>query len=259
VDFSKYPIEKFFYFLAGVIPGCVALWVFQVAHPGTFEWLFANAFLGYRTKLAIVGLSSFVTGNSLNSFLNGLLGMMGGIYGRIIGMRPYRPSKSYETAPWRDSRWRSALKAKLGSESPNDTFLMTQELYDLRRLQLDYLPKTQADLGLAQLNLEKLQTEIDDSRWAQWYEHYHRMLYYPTSPDPAWHVARGLAFNLETTALYLLISAVFVPALRKWWCIIPSCIWVLLLIAQEYAGLKRAMDKWETLSDQIKYLSTGGA
>jgi hypothetical protein len=113
---------------------------------------------------------------------------------------------------------------------------MSQALYDLRLQQLDSMPEGQRPVALAALNLERIQNEMDDSKWAQWYGHYHRILYQPNDPDPASHVGRGLAFNLETTALYVLISAAVVPNLRRWWCILPSCLWVLLLVAQGICG-----------------------
>jgi hypothetical protein len=112
--------------------------------------------------------------------------------------------------------------------------------------------------ALAALNREKFESDMNDFEWEQWYDHYYRIVVEPTSPDLSWHVRTGLNFNMETSALYVLISAVFVPSLRHWWCILPSCLWVLLLFAESYSIAKRISNKWSTLSDQIKYLSAGG-
>jgi hypothetical protein len=60
MDLSKYPLEKLLYFVAGVIPGFVALLMFQVAHPGSFNWFFSLGFLGYRTKVVLAVLAMFV-------------------------------------------------------------------------------------------------------------------------------------------------------------------------------------------------------
>src|ERR1019366_7110704 len=111
MDFSKYPLEKLFYFLAGVIPGFVALFIFQLAVPGSFGWFFNLGFLGYRTKLSLILLAAFVVGNTLTTFLSGFLRFIGGAYfGGIVALRPYRPPRSYVVAPWRDPKWRTVLK-----------------------------------------------------------------------------------------------------------------------------------------------------
>src|SRR5258707_589380 len=65
MNLSKYPLEKVFFFLAGIIPGFVALLIFQLAAPGTFGWFFTLGFLGYKTKLGLILLSAFIIGNSL--------------------------------------------------------------------------------------------------------------------------------------------------------------------------------------------------
>lgn len=258
MDFSKYPLEKFFYFLAGVIPGFVALLILQLATPGRFGWFFGLGFLGYRTKLSLIVLAAFVVGNSLTTFLSAFLGAIGGAWGSVLGMRPYRPSASYDAAPWRDPRWRSVLRNRIGTQAPNNTPFIWQALYDLRCRQVNLIPAEEQPAALAALNQEKIQSDMNDSEWELWYDHYHRIVLQPNNPDPVLYVRRGLNFNLETTALYVLISAAVVPSLREWWCILPTCLWVALLVAEEYSSVKRFMDKWSTLSDQIRYLSAGG-
>jgi hypothetical protein len=104
-----------------------------------------------------------------------------------------------------------------------------------------------------------MNTDMDDWKWADWYDHYHQVVLQLRNPDPAVHVQRGLHFNLEATALYVLISAAIVPSLRHWWCILPSCVWVLLLVAQEYSAVARFANKWSTLFAQIEYLDGAGA
>ncbi len=95
MDLSKYPLEKLLYFVAGVIPGFVALLIFHVAAPGSFGWFFSLGFLGYRTKVALVVLTAFVVGNSMTRFLSGFLGAIGGAIGGAVG---YKPPQSLEIA-----------------------------------------------------------------------------------------------------------------------------------------------------------------
>jgi hypothetical protein len=76
--------------------------------------------------------------------------------------------------------------------------------------------------------------------------------------DFNWQVRNALNFNMEVTALYVLVAAVVVPALRHWWVMLPSSIWILLLLAEAYAVVRQAGNKWSTLTRQIKYLSDNG-
>jgi hypothetical protein len=85
---SKLPIEKVFFFIAGIIPGFVAMLVFNLAAPGSFTWFFTMGFLGYKTKLGVTLLTAFVVGNSLTTFLNALLGGVGGYLGAKMAKEP---------------------------------------------------------------------------------------------------------------------------------------------------------------------------
>src|SRR5882757_1233860 len=127
MDLSKYPLEKFFFFAAGIIPGFVALLIFQFAAPGSFGWFFCLGFLGYKSKLSIILLTAFIIGNSLTSFLSGILGGIGGAIGMRLAREPYQPPHNQKIAPWRDARWRIVLRSRLGDQVPNDTILLTEE------------------------------------------------------------------------------------------------------------------------------------
>ena len=256
MDWSKYPIEKVFFFVAGMIPGFLALLIYHLAAPNSFHWFFTLGFLGYKMKLAAILVTAFVVGNSMTTFLSSLLGMTGGIVGTIIGQKPFKPSHTEKVAPWRDVRWRARAHNRLGAQAPNDSLLVSEELATLRRQVIDTtVPANQCPQAHAALNLEKINTEIDDARWAQWYDHYHQIVFNREIPDVRLHIKRGLDFNLETAGLYILVSAIFVPTLRRWWCILPSALWGLLLFAFEYAQTQKWLNKWSTLEDQIKYLS----
>jgi hypothetical protein len=258
MDLSKYPLEKLLYFVAGVIPGFVALLTFQLAAPGSFGWFFTLGFLGYRTKLSLIVLACFVVGYSMTTILKGLLGAIGGIPGTVIALRSYKPSYSYHVAPWRDSIWRRLVKNRLGATAPDDTQLISQQILDLRRKMLEHLPEEQRAAVLIDLNREKLKAEVDDGEWSRWYDHYHQIVLQPELRDFVSHVQTGLNLNLETAALFVLVSATVVPGLRHWWCILPACMWVLMLVAEVFSAWRRFTDRWLTLSDQIKYLAGEG-
>jgi len=255
MDLSKYPLEKLVQFAAGVLPGIVALLIFEQATPGSFGWFFSLGFLGYKTKLSLIVLAAFVIGNTMGVFLNERVGWT---IGYLIGNRLYTPSHSYDIAPWRDPTWRGLLKNRLGAQAPNDSRLMSQEIFDVRQKTLDHLPEVQRLSALADLATERMNAVIDDANWERLYDHYHQIVLQPDDRDFVWHVRNGLNFNLQVVSLYVLISALVVPGVRRWWCILPACMWVLDLIAELFWGVRRFLDKWSTLSEQIRYLSGGG-
>ena len=259
MDITKYPIEKLFYFVAAVIPGFVALLIFQLAAPGSYDWFFAMGFLGYKTKLALIAVLAFVIGNTLTAFLTALLGGIGGAIGGLLARVPYKASSSYSVAPWRDPRWRGVLAKRLGAQAPKDTTLIGDELYKLRQAGVNLLPSNQQPAALYQLNNEKISVEMDDGNWAQWYYHYHTLVIQSEKKEFLSLIRHGINFNFETAALYTLVSAIFVPALRHWWCMWPASFWIVLLFAQEYAGLRQWKDQWSTLPAQISYLSESPA
>ncbi len=259
MDLSKYPLEKLSYFIAGIIPGIVALLIYELAVPGSFTWFLALCFLGYKTKLGIVVLTAFIIGNSMTQFLSSILGAIGGAIGGVKGNRearePYKPPHSYDVAPWRDLRWRTALKTHLGEQAPTDSRLISPQLLTLMRTSIDNLPEAERPAARAKLERDRIQAEIDEGNWAQWYDHFHRVILSGQQKrDIETHVHRALAFNLQAAALYVLVSASFVPGLRRWWCMLPACMWVFVLFAQEYSGITNYINPWSTLSEQTKYL-----
>lgn len=132
---------------------------------------------------------------------------------------------------------------------------MSALVVELRSKIAASLPQDQQAAAIMALHGERLAAESNDLNWSVWYDHYHRIILEP-SKDVVWHVHTGLTFSLETAAVVVLLSAALVPSVRHWWWILPSLIWLLLLIVEAVVTVQKAADKWSTLSDQVKYLST---
>jgi hypothetical protein len=145
----------------------------------------------------------------------------------------------------------------LGKDAPNDTLLMTQDAFDKRQKMLEkYHDAAQLKMAVSKLSLEKLDSEIEDSKWSQWYDHFHRIVLTQSDyRDPVFHVRTGLHFNMQATGLTLLIGVMVVPGLRRWWVVLPACGWVLLGVAEIISTLQKLDNKWLTLFEQINYLS----
>jgi hypothetical protein len=160
-----------------------------------------------------------------------------------------------DVAPWRDHRWRVALSAVLGSPAPDDKPFMTEALYKIRLTAYEGQPDAIRGPAVFALDREKFESSVNDSEWANWYDHYHFVVLRPSDRDVVEHVLTGLSFNLQTASVYVLISAAFVPQLRHWWCLLPASWWTLDLLNQQFWALRNAEDRWFTLRRQITYLS----
>ena len=241
--------------MAGIIPGLVALLIFEIVSPRSFVGFFNLGFLGYRTKLAIVLLIAFLIGNTMTTLLNMSTGEIGGAVGGALRRRSYTPPASEPIAPWRDPRWRTVLKKHLGGEAPADTNPIPQKIFEQTLALVEMMPETQRPAERYRINREKLNAEVADLKWSEWYDHYSQIVLKPDTRDLESHVRLGLNVNLEAAAIYILISSTYVPAVRHWWCILPACVWIVVGAGETYTVLNRFANKWSTLSDQIKYLS----
>lgn len=255
MDLTKYPIEKLSFLLAGVIPGGAALLIFNSAVPGSFVWFVSIGFLGYRTQIAVLVFTAFIAGNTLSTFVSSIVGAIGGAIGAVQQSRPYKPAYTYMAAPWRDVRWRALAKSRLGNQAPEDLPFMSLEVLSQRLKIIADVPGENPAAALLQVQLDKSKSDLIDEYWRDWYEHFHQIVLLYRERTFEWHVQNGFNFNLETASLYVLLSASVVPSIRHWWLIAPSCVWTLLLLSETFYNYRRFTDRWQTLTEQIRYLS----
>lgn len=255
MELPTIPLERVFFFIAGVVPGFVALLIYNLSAPHSFRWFFASSLIGYNTKVVIVLVVTLVIGNSLTSFFSIVANMVGGAVGGYLGKRPYKASSGEDVVPWRDAKWRSVARKQLGENAPNDTYPMSQAIYDQRVELTRLLPEEQQQQALLELALEKGNATIDDIRWEGWYDHYHILVLNPEHVSVELYIKNGFSANMQATAFCVLISATVVTELRRWWCIVPSLLWILIGAAQIVVDCIRLTNRWSTLSDQVTYLS----
>lgn len=255
MDLTKFPLEKLFYFVAGVIPGAAALLIFELSSPGRYAWFLGQRALGYRTKLILIIIVALIIGNSMTVSLNRILGGIAGAVCGVKGVKLLKSSSSEMAAPWRDALWRDLVKKDLGDRAPEEKPFISQWLYEQRLRFVESLPSALRPQAIIELSAEKLSSDVSDSTWEQWYDYYHQVILLPDERPFEWHVQNGFNFNLQVTSLYVLISAFIIPAVRHWWCIVPACLWVLFLLAEIYSGWTRFTNRWSTLNEQIRFLS----
>lgn len=250
MDFAKYPLEKLSYFVASVVPGSVALAVAQVANPTLLTVFFDIGLLGYRTKIAIALAIAFLIGHTMTTLLGACLGGLGGAIGALNSTFPH----FLDNAPWRDPSWRKALKGRLGAQAPNDTRLITKDIFLFRSTRIKLLPADEQAIPLYELQVEQARTQEDDAAWASWYSHYHHVVLKPDEKDLATQIRRGLTINMQSASVYVLAASTVLVSLRKWWVIVPAMVWTILLAAEVYTALTQHKNHWYTLDSQIRYL-----
>jgi hypothetical protein len=255
MELSKFPLEKLFYFVAGIIPGSAALVIFELSKPGRYDWFLKDPFLGYRTKTILILVVALIIGNSLTVFISRILGAIGGAIGGAKGAKLSKPLRTEVAAPWRSATWRELVKKELGDRAPQEVPFISAWLFEQRTKMINSLPQAQQTQAAADLTSEKLKSDSNDFEWEQVYDHYHKSVLFPQERPFEWHVQNGFNFNLQATSLYVLISAVVVPSIRHWWCILPASLWVVFLLAEMFYMWSRFTNRWSTLSDQITLLS----
>jgi hypothetical protein len=253
MDLSKYPIQKLLFVAAGTIPGFVALLIYRAAAPHCFDWFLSLGSLGYRTKVGVVLLTSLPIGATVTRFVAGLIGGIEGAIGAVLS----KPSHVVKVAPWRETIWRAAL-SKVLREPPKSTMLWPDWFYAQSLQAIALLPEDQRAMAGTQLELDRLANQSEDAEWNRWYRYYHNRILFPAERDFLFEVQRGIHFNLQAAAVYVLGSAWFVPAVRAWWCMLPACFWFIVLIGEEWIGSQNAVNLWSTLDRQITFLSELG-
>ena len=259
-DAFKYPVEKLVYFVAGVIPGGVALIIFERADKGAFQWFFGLGSLGYMTKLWLILLTAFLIGHTITTLLSALVNDLGFVLAEQIGSWMAESAKSsfeFEVGPWRSTEWRNAVRQRRGAAAPSDIPLMTIQMMEAKSQIANLLPPDQKSAEQMRILQERTDSILNDMEWHGIYSHYHQQLMEPDDKDVVLHIRGGLEFNFVAAALYVLASALVVRDVRHWWCIAPSLAWVLATLLSIVAKVRRSWNKWSTLQDQITYLSQG--
>jgi hypothetical protein len=287
MDFGKIPVDKVAYFVAGLVPGATALYIYYLANPAAFhDFLMPNAF-GYRTKLCIAAAVCFVVGNTITLFAWALayafLTLIGpyvrrrameaaAAAARANSLAPRAASSAPQamrldsqaapaatqataTAPWRDVTWRKMALKYLGDNAPDDTFPIAEEEFKRRMAALDLLPESERESKQKELSDLQVKLLADDGAWGQWYAQIDDQLRVELGRDFTGTFATGIRANLQATAAYLGGSLFFVPALRNWMCITFVAGWVVIMAVQTFVTLAQSVNPWMTWLAQREFLA----
>lgn len=254
MDWLRIIFDRFFGFLATIIPGCAILLLFVLHKDSAFHGFWAADALGYQTKIAILLLVTFSAGFTVQYSIGALAaGVAGAIRGAL--QTDKKGIDQEQVQPWRNSIWRSLLKTYLGPAAPPDTKFISQELLDkkLELISLQAGDENERINKALEAVREKSESDWIDYQWAMWWDQFHvpallgRM-------SPVGLIAYYLLGNFETTGLILLIAMPWTPQLRRWWVIAFSVCWLISLIVRTAALVFTGRDAWSSFSNQIEYL-----
>ncbi len=260
----KIPVERIVYFVAALIPGGVALLIYQSASGTGLQWLFDVGFLGYKTKLGLLIFIAFVIGHTITNFVREVLDDLLPILAELVGRMPW-PSKAsfqYENGPWRSVEWRNAIKGRLGSSAPDDLKFITQQMMAQELNLATSLPPEQQGLELLRISREQTASILNDMEWSALYSHYHvlavQLRGQANYDEVTTFIRDGFTYNFVAAALYVLASALVAPSVRHWWFLLPAAAWIFAFLLFLVARIRRHVaDQWSTLPDQISYLVSG--
>jgi hypothetical protein len=256
MDFGKIPVDKVAFFIAGIIPGGAATYIYWLANPQVFQGYLATDAFGYRTKLGIAVAISFVVGNTITLFIFALGGAIrGGIAGAMSALPSRKPPEMPQSVPWREPRWRKLAKKYLEESAPPDTLPLSAKEFKSRSDELSLLPQAERDAKQSELDSLCATLAMDDSEWNRWYAQFADQLTAEKSSEFTTIFAWGLRANLQTTGIYLFVSMFFVPSLRYWYVSIFSVGWILLLFAETYKNYVDYSNPWTTWFEQMEFLA----
>jgi len=260
MEFDKIPFVKSFPFLASILPGSALFYLFEIGHPGTLGWFLSISFLGYKSRLFLLSLVFFLLGYSFNKFLAAFFGSFGWVLGRTTKLPLWdRHPYDFETAPWRDQRWRTAYAKRFAIDAPLDSALTPEGLDEqmilaISRLQPGEQPSPEQQAYPMKVLLEAVNRIGNDQEWKSRYLQLHVAEITKREMGFVAEIGAGLDSNLVITSLILIVSSWFVPQVRLWWIVLPAYLWFaesLLVTAQKTI---RFFDASSTLQAQYQSL-----
>ncbi len=252
MDLAKVLLDKFFGFIAAIIPGCFVVLVVVLHHRELWQQLWDTNYLGYQTKVAILVFAAFVAGITVTSFVGAVLGVVifdianrrnqkmmaqAAAFSAAAQQQPQLQQQQWAQAAqlgiapdWRNANWRSLLTAYLGNAAPAN--LVTMQWF--------------------QGPLFNQQMAFNDQLWMDWWNRLH-LLTLPKG-DPKVAMALTLESSFGGAALVVLLSAPWTPILRQWWILLPCLFWILMTIAQTVWQYRQSNDPWQSYLKQMNYL-----
>ena len=268
IDFAKVPFEKAVHLLTKVLPGFAVLYVYNSHTPGAIASILSLAYLGYATKIWILIAISFALGYTLSTFINTAVTVIAGAIGALWaavakGRHPY----TYQVAPWRDPKWRTAYIGRFGSEAPpNLTLVLPANAIEVLRFS-QTAPSVMGDQQqLAEqitLNVNPglttaMDAIINDTEWRMCYERIKIKALFDRPLEPIDEIFGRLNSDFALASAVLVVGASFSAQLRVWWLMAPAAGWIAISVLRLCSKVYQITEPWSTLGAQIEMLKSEG-
>lgn len=254
MDLLKIALERFFIFLAALIPGSAVLLIFLLNGQSSLITLWNTALLGYETKMAIVLLATFSAGFVIQHAVTRIGAAVGGFIRGFSQWDEKREEQKDKPQPWRDPIWRALLKGYLGASAPEDIHYITEEAHNQRlKIISDFYPENDREFEAVKAFSEKLKAEMADNEWSTWWD----QLQSPAvlrSHDLIAIMTLSLTGSFHSASLILLVGTIWTPSLRHWWLVLFCLYWLMDLVLQLPYVISLGRDPWRSFNIQVEYL-----
>jgi hypothetical protein len=251
MDLIKVTIDKFFGFLAAVIPGITVLIVFSINHPSFATTIRDINYLGYGTKLSLILAAAVIAGWTVTTFYLMIISAWETIVGGAF-KKWTEAGWKIKDPPWRNKNWRSLVITYLGTAAPEDLDFISDEDY---KAQFDKIQRESADSmndAIAALSLAKAKSDHTEEYWRTWWDTLHKDVF--RKLDPVMQISSTIELNLQAASLVLLFAMPGTPVLQKWWLIGFCLFWLWLRASRIFARLFLYRNPWSTFPKQMDYL-----
>jgi hypothetical protein len=255
MDWLRISIERFFAFLATVIPGGSVLLLFVLHKQPALETLWKTESLNYETKIAVTVLCTFTAGFAIQDALTRLSGGVGGFIRGYFNLCAKQEINDNDVQPWRNPVWRALLKSYLGRSAPEDVEYIYSEAFEKNLELISLGPDENKAARALEAMRNKAGADAVDYEWATWW----RRLHLPALlrlHSPYAVMVSNLSGNFQSASLILLLGMIWTPELRHWWIVVFSLYWIVSMGLQLFYLGRSGLDWWSSFEDQLQYLES---
>ncbi len=168
LDFSRITYSSVLEIVAPIIPGLTLAVGTLILNPQLAASLLSNPYLGYRSRIVVAILVSYIAGLLLNLLVSYNSYAAGYLFGYTFRNKLF---KEFPT-PWRNLHWRRMARTFLGDDlAPSTDDLYFKEMHDAEAKQAEQIQDPQQRAARQKFVQDFfLPKSIADNEWYWWYE-----------------------------------------------------------------------------------------
>ncbi len=160
-----------------------------------------------------------------------------------------------EVAYWCDPNWRNLVTAYLGKAAPENLQAYHDPAEFERALEMvDHLPATEQSRELNRIarRSDPFHLQNNDALWREYWFRLNAVM--GKANDPQAKMSLILVSAYGGASLIVVLAALFTPALRHWWILVPCVYYVVVVTGQAIVTFVNSQDPAELFSQQWQYL-----